>query len=385
MNKRQFLTTSALLGTSSMLSAQGTFLESRRSEKTGAKDSSIFNVHDFGATGDGKTSDTAAIQKALDAAGEVSGTVYFPAGNYPCSDLKVRAHTTLLAEPQWAYRGDGGAILSLDNESDPSCVLDITGAFGVHLYGLFIKGRRNTPKPVHGIFLNNAKDYSKEEDSIVIDDCKVQGFSGCGVRLLRCWLFIIRHSYFASNASCGALLTGWDGFVTDNQFSGNSSHGFGCETSGATVMFTANRVEWNGGYGLYLPGGDAWNVTGNCFDRNGGAGVCALNMSATAITGNVFRRCGANSKHLPEGERSCQVRLEDCHGLTFTGNSCLAGVNDGGGGTLSPVAGIRVKGLSHCVVSANTFYKGYVEKDVDDLGGHGKEYIYINNVGSPIK
>ncbi len=40
-------------------------------------------------------------------------------------------------------------------------------------------------------------------------------------------------------------ITGWDGFVTDNQFSSNGSHGFACDSVGATVMFTANRVEWN--------------------------------------------------------------------------------------------------------------------------------------------
>nr|MCR4921977.1 glycoside hydrolase family 55 protein [Bacteroidaceae bacterium] len=37
-----------------------------------------FNVLDFGAKGDGKTSDTEAIQKALDEAGKVNGTVWFP-------------------------------------------------------------------------------------------------------------------------------------------------------------------------------------------------------------------------------------------------------------------------------------------------------------------
>lgn len=42
----------------------------------------VFNVKDFGATGDGITDDTAAIQAALTAAGVSGGTVYFPAGTY---------------------------------------------------------------------------------------------------------------------------------------------------------------------------------------------------------------------------------------------------------------------------------------------------------------
>jgi hypothetical protein len=375
MNKREFFAAAAVFGAGSIV-ARGAMMP-----EAGKK--TVFNVCDFGAKGDGKTSDSAAIQKALDAAGEVSGTVYFPAGVYPCSDLKVHAHTTLLAEPQWAYRGDGGAILLL-NSKEAACVLDITDAFGVHLRGLFIKGQRNAGKRIHGIFLSNAKGYSKKEDSIVVDDCKVQGFSGHGLYLLRCWLFIIRHSYFASNAGCGVLLTGWDGFVTDNQFSGNGSHGFGTESAGSTVMFTANRVEWNGGYGLHLSGGDAWNVTGNCFDRNSGAGLCAVGISDAAVTGNVFRRCGANSKKLPEGDRSCQVRIERCKGLTFTGNSCQAGRNDGGSGDYTPQVGIRIKNNSYSVISANTMFQGFIDKPFDDLGGHGQEFICVNNVSCPL-
>ena len=42
-----------------------------------------FSVRDFGATGDGQTDDTAAFQKALDAAGQAGGgVVYAPRGNY---------------------------------------------------------------------------------------------------------------------------------------------------------------------------------------------------------------------------------------------------------------------------------------------------------------
>lgn len=48
-----------------------------------AADPDIFNVRDFGAAADGKTDDTAAFQRALDAAGKAGGgTVHAPRGNY---------------------------------------------------------------------------------------------------------------------------------------------------------------------------------------------------------------------------------------------------------------------------------------------------------------
>ena len=349
MKKREFLVGTTFLGMAGLAGVTS----GGAAEHNGVRAASVFNVVEFGAKGDGKTPDSEAMQKALDAAGAVSGTVYLPAGRYLCHDLKVHPHTTVLAEPQWGYRGDAGAMLLLDSD-EADCVLNITGAFGVHLRGLFLQGRRGAKKAIHGVFLNNAEKYSPQEDAIVIDDCKIERFSGHGVHLLRIWLFIIRHSIFQGNKGCGVQITGWDGFVTDNQFSGNGSHGFGCDSVGATIMFTANRVEWNKGYGLYLVAGDAWNVTGNCFDRNWGAGLCALKMRTTTITGNVFRRCGKDSSLLPEGERSCQVRLEECSGLSFVSNVCAAGRDDGGKGDYTPQFGFLVRKLSHSVLSSNT-------------------------------
>jgi len=378
-NKRDFLIGTTILGTAGLAGITSL----RAAEGNPARAGSVHNALEFGAKGDGKTPDSEALQRALDAAGSVGGTVYLPAGRYLCHDLKVRPHTTVLAEPQWGYRGDAGAMLLLDSD-EADCVLDITGAFGVHLRGLFLRGRREAKKAIHGVFLNNVQKYSPQEDAIVIDDCKIEGFSGHGVHLLRIWLFIIRHSIMQGNKGCGVQITGWDGFVTDNQFSGNGSHGFGCDSVGATVMFTANRVEWNKGYGLYLQAGDAWNVTGNCFDRNWGAGLCALKMRTAAITGNVFRRCGKDSRLLPEAERSCQVRLEECSGLTFVSNACAAGRDDGGRGDYTPQFGFLVRKLSHCVISSNTLFKGYMKEMTADLGEHGQEYVFANNVGSPM-
>ena len=53
------------------------------------------NVKDFGAAGDGKTSDTQAIQRAIDAGGEV----VFPPGIYKSGTIYLRSHTGLRLEP----------------------------------------------------------------------------------------------------------------------------------------------------------------------------------------------------------------------------------------------------------------------------------------------
>jgi polygalacturonase len=55
-----------------------------------------YNVRSFGATGDGKTLDTAAINKAIDAAAAAGGgTVEFPAGTYLTYSIHLKSHVTL--------------------------------------------------------------------------------------------------------------------------------------------------------------------------------------------------------------------------------------------------------------------------------------------------
>jgi hypothetical protein len=57
------------------------------------------NVRAFGATGDGRTKDTAAIQQVLDAcAAAGGGEVIVPAGEYLTGSLDVKSHTTLRVE-----------------------------------------------------------------------------------------------------------------------------------------------------------------------------------------------------------------------------------------------------------------------------------------------
>ncbi len=56
----------------------------------------IFDVRDYGAKGDGKTLDTAAIQKALNECGKAGGgTVHFSAGTYLSQPIQIRTQTTV--------------------------------------------------------------------------------------------------------------------------------------------------------------------------------------------------------------------------------------------------------------------------------------------------
>ncbi len=78
-----------------------------------AKAGQFVNVADYGATGDGTTNDTTAIQNAITAAGN-GGTVYFPRGNYSFTTITLAAGQTLLGSGWYCVRdgmttfGDAG-------------------------------------------------------------------------------------------------------------------------------------------------------------------------------------------------------------------------------------------------------------------------------------
>ncbi len=71
-----------------------------------------FDVRTFGATGDGKTIDTAAIDKTIDAAAAAGGgTVLFPAGNYLSFSIHLKSNVSLQLE-------SGATIIAADAPAD---------------------------------------------------------------------------------------------------------------------------------------------------------------------------------------------------------------------------------------------------------------------------
>ncbi len=63
---------------------------------TAALQAAVFDVKTFGAKGDGTTSDTSAINKAIEAAAAAGGgTVEFPAGTYLSGSIRLKSHITL--------------------------------------------------------------------------------------------------------------------------------------------------------------------------------------------------------------------------------------------------------------------------------------------------
>jgi hypothetical protein len=76
------------------------------SANSAEKASSVFDVRQYGAAGDGKTLDTAAINKAIQACNEAGGgTVQFTPGEYVTGTFIMRSHVTLNLEAGAVIKG----------------------------------------------------------------------------------------------------------------------------------------------------------------------------------------------------------------------------------------------------------------------------------------
>ncbi|HEU0029198.1 MAG TPA: glycosyl hydrolase family 28-related protein [Kofleriaceae bacterium] len=71
----------------------------------GAPPAPVFDVRDFGAAGDGQTSDRAAIQRAIDAAAGTGGSVVLAEGVYLSGTLELRSDLTFFIAPSATLLG----------------------------------------------------------------------------------------------------------------------------------------------------------------------------------------------------------------------------------------------------------------------------------------
>jgi hypothetical protein len=140
---------------------------------TSLQNSPVYNVAAFGAVGDGRTLDTAAVQRAVDrAAAEGGGTVYLPPGDYLSGTIRLRDDVTL-------HLGSGSTIWGSTNlahyDPDHKHLLYAEAAKNVTLLGQGVvhgNGPRFWDNERLERWLRGEIDLERTSDMIRFDHCR---------------------------------------------------------------------------------------------------------------------------------------------------------------------------------------------------------------------
>ena len=294
-----------------------------------------FSVRGYGATGDGVTDDTAAIQAAITAAG-AGGTVLFPTGTY-------RLTATLNALTGQQLLGEGPNNSTLIRNTDYGDTIRFAQAWGVSVRNLWFKhstmyGLTDTSLPDR-VTSNSAHLRLQNAQGVVVEDCwmwrmpyQIAIDQGALIKVHRCniqgtW----DPNYVAAQEGIAAIQVGGVGYTqivaVEHCYFGGSGNGprnvtfTSADTGPHTFSITQNcgnqfaiqiiRCEDFILANSYLGGNSNsnvvsepafgsvcldWRFTGNFFDGAGATGAMLTfltqsdNVYPTAVTisGNVF-------------------------------------------------------------------------------------------------
>jgi hypothetical protein len=361
----------------------GAFLYTKtESPNTWQVNDRLFDVKAYGASGDGRSDDTAALNRALAAAGATSGTVYVPPGSYRLGGtLNVPAHTALqlaggaTLEYSGATHaialGAGGAIRGqCAAASVIRCTRGATGVLaashalvtdvtiaGTATGGQAIAGAAAGVEsaPVTDIVVQRSV-LTGFQDGVYsgaaaqgwsITDTRIAHIGRAAILLLRRSTgFIISNNYIIGAGASGIEAHGDSHVMSHNWLGGPGSAGEGIVLASHSCLVSGNRIDGFAGTGIALVETDARLasdnlVTGNIVTNCGGDG-CAIHANGTgaagafdrnAIMGNIFRNNARNGILLSG---------DGAHGiaLTLIANNLIT--RNGGGPAVA--AGIMLDG-----------------------------------------
>jgi len=298
-------------------------------------------VKNFGATGDGKTDDTAAIQHAID---DGDGLLVFPKGTYritktleiPLAETglvgilgSLGTATLIMDGPGPAIRltgnhggtGDPGSVkpevwksermpqirdIAIEGAHPDADGIELTGTMQAIINGVMIRSAR------HGIHL------VKRNRNILITNCHIYHNRGAGIFLenLNLHQINIANSHISYNRLGGIRIEGSE--IRNLQITGND-----IEYNNTPRSFPKLPTEPTAEIWIDTTATDASvnevTIASNTIQATSSKGGCNIRIvekadksrppGLIAITGNVI------------GSQENNVHLTNCYGVTITGNS----------------------------------------------------------------
>lgn len=173
-----------------------------------------FDVRAFGAKGDGKTVDSPALNRAIEAAAkEGGGTVYFPPGHYLSASIRLKSNITLYIEAGAVLEAVSDAVATYDEpEPNESNYQDFGHShwqnsliWGIGLENVSILG----PGLIHGKGLSSGHQNGVYKDA-------GKGAGNKAIALKNCRNVTLRDFSVLHGGHFAILATGVDNLTLDN-------------------------------------------------------------------------------------------------------------------------------------------------------------------------
>ncbi|HEX3663243.1 MAG TPA: glycoside hydrolase family 28 protein [Acidobacteriaceae bacterium] len=199
--------TGAALGAAVPASAQAP------AQTPAAHTSGVFSVRDFGAVGDGKTIDTPAINKAIEAAAAAGGgTVLFPAGTYASYSIHLKSSVELRLDIAATILAADGAHY---DAAEPNTPWEAYQDYGHnHWHNSLLWGEDLHDVSITGAGLIHGQGLTKTESGP--ERAENPGIGDKSIALKNCRNVLLRDFAILQGGWFGILATGVDNLTIDN-------------------------------------------------------------------------------------------------------------------------------------------------------------------------
>jgi polygalacturonase len=227
--RRDFLRTGSIGAFAAALPAASLAANAQDAPPASGPSLGIFDVRKYGAAGDGKTLDTAAVNRAIEAAaGAGGGVVVFPAGSYLCFSIHLKSYVNLhLLQGSTIVAADSplpgeqtGYRSGVYDAAEPNTAWDAYQDYGHNhwhnslLWGEDIHDISITgPGLIWGKGLSDGRSKKDQGGAFVAEQ---PGVGNKAIALKNCHNVIFRDFSILKGGHFGLLLTGVDNVTIDN-------------------------------------------------------------------------------------------------------------------------------------------------------------------------
>jgi parallel beta-helix repeat protein len=292
----------------------------------------VVSVMDFGATGDGNTNDTAAIQAAIDYAAQIGAAVFFPPAMYRVSQIVMRDGTILQGVSSGSYPDNStistASVLARLANTNKHLILAPDGANHGRIFDLAIDGNKNNNSTGYGFCV--ADGAAGQEAQFVVERCYFHDNPDSNVYLgrnRRASSVMDSVLNYSKNGD-GITVAGSDNAIVGNIFGSNGRAGiclgttatqhWGASTPNfaAAITHVSNNDIYNNLVGIAVANASSGNmIAGNGIDRNKYEGVTVYSGASNSLVLNTFHSNGTAKDntyaHINVGQDVTQVGISN--------------------------------------------------------------------------